>query len=147
MTNGSLTGYASLPHSTECSRMWKTPVSSAGGVLNAMEKDLFTSAFASQMCIRDRHKPHHGQVELAGVAARRHEERARERERESDRLLGRVAAARAQAGPAEDKRHAEALHDRGHGRARPMDRLQVGHLRKKDRAERDGEDLEKPRCV
>ena len=33
LTKGSLTGNFSEPHRTECSRMWKTPVSSAGGVL------------------------------------------------------------------------------------------------------------------
>ena len=44
-TNGSLTGNLSEPHSTECSRMWNTPVSSAGGVLNAMENALLLSPF------------------------------------------------------------------------------------------------------
>ena len=44
-TNGSLTGNLSEPHRTECSRMWKTPVSSAGGVLNEMENALFVSSF------------------------------------------------------------------------------------------------------
>ena len=48
LTKGSLTGKRSEPHSTECSRMWKTPVSSAGGVLKAMAKDLLTSGVASQ---------------------------------------------------------------------------------------------------
>ena len=45
-TNGSLTGKRSLPHSTECSRMWNTPVSSAGGVLKEMENVLFGSSLA-----------------------------------------------------------------------------------------------------
>ena len=45
-TNGSLTGNLSEPHSTECSRIWNTPVSSAGGVLNAMENALLLSSFA-----------------------------------------------------------------------------------------------------
>ena len=45
-TNGSLTGNFRLPHSTECSRMWNTPVSSAGGVLKEMENALFASALA-----------------------------------------------------------------------------------------------------
>ena len=44
-TNGSLTGNLSEPHSTECSKMWNTPVSSAGGVLNEMENALLASAF------------------------------------------------------------------------------------------------------
>ena len=30
LTKGSFTGNFSDPHSTECSKMWKTPVSSAG---------------------------------------------------------------------------------------------------------------------
>lgn len=33
-TNGSFTGNFSEPQSTECSRMWATPVLSFGGVLN-----------------------------------------------------------------------------------------------------------------
>ena len=45
-TNGSLTGNFADPHSTECSRMWKTPVSSAGGVLKPMAKALFSSSQA-----------------------------------------------------------------------------------------------------
>ena len=48
-TNGSLTGKRSEPHSTECSRMWKTPVSLAGGVLKAIEKALLSSAQASHI--------------------------------------------------------------------------------------------------
>ena len=46
LTNGSFTGNFRDPHKTECSRMWKTPVSSAGGVLKDMEKALLTSSFA-----------------------------------------------------------------------------------------------------
>ena len=49
LTNGSLTGKRSEPHSTECSRMWKTPVSLVGGVLNAIEKDLLVSSLAIHM--------------------------------------------------------------------------------------------------
>ncbi len=45
LTNGSFTGNLSDPHNTECSRMWNTPVSSAGGVLNEIENALFASAF------------------------------------------------------------------------------------------------------
>ncbi len=45
LTNGSLTGNFLDPQSTECSRMWKTPVLSAGGVLNAIENALFSSSF------------------------------------------------------------------------------------------------------
>ena len=41
--NGSFTGYFFEPPSTECSRMWKMPVSSRGVVLNAMENSLFSS--------------------------------------------------------------------------------------------------------
>ena len=48
-TKGSLTGKRSEPQSTECSRMWKTPVSLAGGVLKAMAKALLSSAQASHM--------------------------------------------------------------------------------------------------
>ena len=43
LTKGSFTGNFSDPQRTECSRMWNTPVSSAAGVLNEMENDLFTS--------------------------------------------------------------------------------------------------------
>ena len=39
--------HARLEQVDECSRMWKTPVSSAGGVLNEIANDLFTSAQAS----------------------------------------------------------------------------------------------------
>ena len=45
-TNGSFTGNLADPHSTECSRMWNTPVSSVGGVLNPMAKALFSSSQA-----------------------------------------------------------------------------------------------------
>ena len=45
-TNGSLTGNLAEPLSTECSRMWKTPVSSTGGVLKAMANALFSSSQA-----------------------------------------------------------------------------------------------------
>ena len=48
-TNGSLTGKRSEPHRTECSRMWNTPVSLAGGVLNEMANALLLSAQASHM--------------------------------------------------------------------------------------------------
>ena len=44
-TKGSFTGNLSEPQSTECSRMWKTPVSFAGGVLKAIENALFASSF------------------------------------------------------------------------------------------------------
>ena len=47
-TKGSFTGKRSLPQRTECSKMWKTPLSFAGGVLKAMAKDLFSSSHASQ---------------------------------------------------------------------------------------------------
>jgi hypothetical protein len=46
LTKGSFTGNFSDPHSTECSRMWKTPVSSAAGVLKVMEKALLASSFS-----------------------------------------------------------------------------------------------------
>ena len=45
-TNGSLTGNLADPHSTECSRIWNTPVESAGGVLKPMAKALFSSSHA-----------------------------------------------------------------------------------------------------
>ena len=48
-TNGSFTGKRSLPHRTECSRMWNTPVLLAGAVLNAMEKDFSLSSTAIHM--------------------------------------------------------------------------------------------------
>ena len=41
-TKGELTGYFSLPASTECSRMWNTPVSSEGKVPKPMPKALLT---------------------------------------------------------------------------------------------------------
>ena len=44
-TKGSFTGNFREPHSTECSSMWNTPVSFAGGVLKAMENDLLLSSF------------------------------------------------------------------------------------------------------
>ena len=53
LTNGSFTGNLSEPHSTECSRMWNTPVSSTGGVLNEMENALFSSA----LCRNSRRAP------------------------------------------------------------------------------------------
>ena len=45
-TNGSLTGYFAEPQSTECSRMWNTPVESVGGVLNPIANALFSSSQA-----------------------------------------------------------------------------------------------------
>ena len=47
-TKGSFTGYFSEPHSTLCSRMWNTPVSSSGRVLKATEKSLFISPLSIQ---------------------------------------------------------------------------------------------------
>ena len=44
LTKGSLTGNFSEPHKTECSKMWNTPVSSAGGVRKAMENALLRSS-------------------------------------------------------------------------------------------------------
>ena len=49
LTKGSFTGNFSDPHSTECSRMWNTPVSSAAGVLKVMEKALLASSFSMNM--------------------------------------------------------------------------------------------------
>ena len=49
LTKGSFTGKRSLPQRTECSKMWKTPVSSMGGVLKAMAKDLLLSSTASHI--------------------------------------------------------------------------------------------------
>ena len=46
-TKGSFTGYRAEPQSTECSRMWNTPVSSQGWVWKAMPKVLFSSARSS----------------------------------------------------------------------------------------------------
>ena len=45
--NGDFTGYFSLPASTECSRMWNTPVSSEGKVPNPMPKALLLSSFST----------------------------------------------------------------------------------------------------
>ena len=45
--NGDLTGYFSLPASTECSRIWNTPVSSDGNVPNPMPKPLLLSSFST----------------------------------------------------------------------------------------------------
>ena len=45
-TKGSFTGNLADPQSTECSRMWKTPVESVGGVLKPMAKALFSSSQA-----------------------------------------------------------------------------------------------------
>ncbi len=53
LTKGSLMGNRCEPHSTECSRMWKTPVSSAAGVLKVMENALFGSLF----CRKSRRAP------------------------------------------------------------------------------------------
>ena len=47
-TNGSLTGYFLDPFKTECSRIWNTPVSFSGIVLNAIANVLFSSARSSQ---------------------------------------------------------------------------------------------------
>ncbi len=44
--NGSFTGNFAEPQRTECSRMWKTPVLSVGGVLKPMAKALFSSSLA-----------------------------------------------------------------------------------------------------
>ena len=43
-TKGFLTGYLREPQSTECSRMWATPVESSGGVLKVMPNTLFSSS-------------------------------------------------------------------------------------------------------
>ena len=42
-TNGSLDGYFSEPHRTECSMMWGTPVESTGVVRNAILNTLLMS--------------------------------------------------------------------------------------------------------
>ena len=47
-TNGSFTGYFSLPHSTLCSRMWNTPVESFGSVRKVMENTMFSAPLSSQ---------------------------------------------------------------------------------------------------
>ena len=44
--NGEVTGYFSDPASTECSKMWNTPVSSQGKVPKPMPKALFSSSFS-----------------------------------------------------------------------------------------------------
>ena len=49
--NGEVTGYFSLPASTECSRMWNTPVSSEGKVPKPMPKALFTSSFSTSRMV------------------------------------------------------------------------------------------------
>ena len=49
LTKGSFTGNFSDPHSTECSKMWNTPVSSSAGVLKVMEKALLASSFSMNM--------------------------------------------------------------------------------------------------
>ena len=46
LTKGSFTGNLRDPQSTECSRIWKTPVSSDAGVLKVMEKLLLLSPLA-----------------------------------------------------------------------------------------------------
>ena len=46
-TKGLLTGYFRDPHKSECSNMWKTPVSSDGSVLNAAANVLFSSLRSS----------------------------------------------------------------------------------------------------
>eukprot|EP00966_Prymnesium_polylepis_P245817 5686229-Prymnesium_polylepis.2 len=43
-TNGSFSGYLREPHSTECSRMCGTPVSSVGRVLKLALNTLFSSS-------------------------------------------------------------------------------------------------------
>lgn len=43
-TNGSFTGYFFDPFNTECSKIWNTPVSSSGIVLNVIAKVLFSSS-------------------------------------------------------------------------------------------------------
>ena len=48
-TNGSLIGYLRDPHSTECSRIWATPVESAGGVPKLTPNTLFSSALSSEI--------------------------------------------------------------------------------------------------
>ena len=57
LTKGSFTGNFSDPHSTECSKMWNTPVSSAAGVLKVMEKALLASSFSMNMRRRGRRPP------------------------------------------------------------------------------------------
>ena len=48
-TNGSLMGYLRDPHSTECSRMWATPVESEGGVPKLTPNTLFSSVLMSEI--------------------------------------------------------------------------------------------------
>ena len=47
-TKGSFTGNLSLPHRTECSRMWNTPVESSGRVLKPMQNSLLVSPLSTQ---------------------------------------------------------------------------------------------------
>ena len=48
LLKSSLTGYLSEPHSTLCSRMWNTPVSSSGMVLKPMQNSLLLSLLLTQ---------------------------------------------------------------------------------------------------
>jgi hypothetical protein len=48
---GSLTGYFSEPHKTECSKMWVRPQELMAGVRKAMVKTLFASSFSKVMTL------------------------------------------------------------------------------------------------
>ena len=48
---GEFTGYFSLPASTECSRMWNTPVSSEGKVPKPMPNALLVSSFSTSRTV------------------------------------------------------------------------------------------------
>ena len=48
---GEVTGYFSEPSSTECSRIWNTPVLSEGKVPNPMPKALLLSWFSSKRTV------------------------------------------------------------------------------------------------
>ena len=52
--NSSFTGYLREPLSTECSRMWATPVSSEGKVRNVTAKLLFSSLIGQRQHLRAR---------------------------------------------------------------------------------------------
>ena len=48
---GEVTGYFSDPASTECSKIWNTPVSSQGNVPNPMPNALFSSSFSTSRMV------------------------------------------------------------------------------------------------
>ena len=85
--------------------------------------------------------------QLAGVAAGGHQESPHQRQGNAEHLSPLGDAAHGDAHVGKDEQHAQALHDGRHGRARPVDGLQVRDLREEHGAQGHAQDAEHAAAV